>query len=294
MNSNKILKKATLKLRKFGILTPELDAKILLGHVLGKDKKIYFHEDFKIDKKKEDEFKNIIKMRLLGKPVSRIIGKRGFWRDDFFISKFTLDPRPDSEILIEACLDYFKDKSSKLQILDLGSGSGCIGLSILKEFPSSFLVNVDACKNAINQANLNAKNLGSFNKVKSINANWFENNWTDIIQKKLIYSKLSLNDKFDLIVCNPPYIKSNQLNKLQVEVKNHDPIIALDGGVDGCDSYRGIFLEIKKILSHDGIIILEIGHDVLSNVKKIVKKSGFQVLKIYKDLAGIERVLLIK
>ena len=193
MYSNEILNKAVMELKCEGKSTPELDAKILLAHAIGRDKKIFFHEKLNLDKKQMKYFLDLIKSRIRGKPVSRIVGKRNFWNDDFFINEFTLDPRPESEILIEASLSYFNNKLSKLQILDLGSGSGCIGLSIVKEFPNSILVNVDTCKHAILQANFNAKNLGLCNQVKSINANWFHNDWIKEIKRDLSGSKFKKN-----------------------------------------------------------------------------------------------------
>ena len=294
MNSRQVLEKAIIELKKSNKITPELDSKILLGFVLGKNKKVHFHENLYISEEDRVKYEKIIKIRASGKPVSRILGKRNFWNDDFSITSFTLDPRSESELLIEVVLNYFKDKNTRLQILDLGSGSGCLGLSIAKELSLSTLVNVDTCKKALYQVRINAKKLGIFDRNQYIHADWFNKNWIEKIKSGTAKGTKINNYKFDLIICNPPYIKSKFISKLQNEVKNYDPILALDGGEDGCDSYRAIFSNIKYLLSKEGVIVLEVGYDILKTVKQIVKNSGFKVLKIYKDLLGVDRVLLIK
>mgnify|MGYP001163615708 CR=1 FL=1 len=294
MNSKQILQKAIIELKKSNKPTPELDSKILLGYILGKNKKVYLHENIMISEEDRVKYEKIIKIRAKGKPVSRILKKRNFWNFDFSITSFTLDPRAESELLVEVVLQYFKDKNTNLQILDLGSGSGCLGLSIAKELPMSTLVNVDACKKALNQVKINSKKLEIFSRNQFIHANWFNKNWTTKINSYVSKSKNKNNYKFDLIVCNPPYIKSKIISKLQDEVKKYDPILALDGGEDGCDSYRAIFSNIRDLLSKDGVIVIEVGYDILKTVKKIIKNSGFKILKIYKDILGIDRTLLIK
>ena len=293
MNSRQVLQKAIIELKKSNNPTPELDSKILLGHVLGKNEKVNFHENLNISEEDRKNYEKIIKIRARGKPVSRILGKRNFWNYNFSIISYTLDPRSESELLVEVVLNYFKDKNIPLQILDLGSGSGCLGLSITKELSFSTLVNVDVCKKALNQVRINAKQLEISDRNHYIHADWFNKNWIEKINNGTSKVENS-NNKFDLILCNPPYIKSKSISKLQNEVKKYDPILALDGGEDGCDSYRAIFSNIKHLLSKDGVIVLEIGYDILKIVKKIVNNSGFKVLKIYKDLLGIDRVLLIK
>ena len=294
MNSNKLLQKATKILKKNSKSTPELDCKILLGYVLGLEDKIYFHDDFDVSIGEIIKFEELIQLRIKGMPVSKILGKRNFWENDFFVNEFTLDPRPESELLIEIVLNYFQDKNKDLQILDLGSGSGCIGISLLKEFPFSYLFCLDICRKALNQVKRNSKNLQVFDRLETIQTNWFNAKWTDAVIKKILNSQKLFKTKFDVIVCNPPYIRSNDISELDKEVKKYDPLIALDGGLDGCDSYRAIFSKIRRIMNKECIIALEVSVETLENVKNIVERSGFKIKNIYKDISGNCRALLIK
>ena len=294
MNSNTLLQKSAKILKTNNKSSPELDCKILLGYVLGLEDKIYFHNDFSVSHQERLKFEKLIKLRVQGKPVSKIVGKKNFWKYNFLVNEYTLDPRPETELLIEIVLDYLKKKQKDIQILDLGSGSGCIGLSLLKELPFSYLFCLDKCRKALNQLRLNSKKLEVIDRVKTINLDWFDNKWTEKIIKKLLKSEKNFKKKFDVIVCNPPYIKSKEILKLDDEVKKFDPLIALDGGLDGCDSYRAIFDKIREIMNKESIIVLEVSVDTIKIVKKIVKRSGFKIKNIYKDISGSCRALLIK
>ncbi|MAR33901.1 MAG: protein-(glutamine-N5) methyltransferase, release factor-specific [Porticoccaceae bacterium] len=289
MKSNELLKQSIKFLKSYSKETPELDSKMILGFVLDLKNKIYLHDDVNVSEKKLIKFKKLLNLRANGKPVSRIIGKKYFWKDVFNINDWTLDPRPDSEILIEEVLLYYHNKEKNFKILDLGCGSGCLGLSLLGEFPNAMLIGVDQCKKALAQAKKNSKELFCNHRSNFLNVNWFNKNWTkDILQNS------NFKTKFDIIICNPPYIKKKQINNLQEEVKYFDPVLALDGGKDGCDSYRAILNKVSHLISNEGIIAIEISDEILLKVKNIILKQGLNVKKIVQDYSGNNRVLIIK
>ena len=291
--SNEILLEASKKLKKFNILSPELDASLLLSHAVNYDGKLYPHNKILISKSQFNTFNSFLEARIKGKPVSRILGYKNFWKKKFLINKFTLDPRPDSEIIVEAVLNKISCKLDKTQILDIGAGSGCLGLSLIDEMPNASLLSLDKCKKALSQIILNAENLNVFNRVEVMKLDWFRTNWEKNVKIKAGNSNLFAKDKFKIIVCNPPYIKSKDINKLDVEVKNYDPLISLDGGNDGCVSYRAILGNLSSLLDNDGTCFLEIGYNSLGNIKKIINKFNFNVIKVHKDYNNIDRVLEI-
>ena len=178
-------------------------------------------------------------------------------------------------------------------MLDLGSGSGCIGLSLIDEIKNASLLSVDICKQSLEILNKNAQRLNLMNKLHYAQINWFENAWIEnikiITQKEKLFSK----NKFDIIVCNPPYIKSSDIEKLQTEVKYYDPLISLDGGIDGCDSYRAIFKNLRELLTVDGLCFFEIGHDLLEEIKIILKEFNLNLIRVHKDFYGHSRVIEI-
>tara|TARA_B100000131_G_scaffold278859_1_gene283659 strand:+ start:3316 stop:4158 length:843 start_codon:yes stop_codon:yes gene_type:complete len=262
------------ELRNAGIKTANLDARVLLSEALELKEK-YFFSDFKISKNKYNLYQNYIKQRLEGKPVSKIIYKRAFWKSDYFINENVLDPRPDSETIIETAIKFsLKEKFEN--VLDLGTGSGCLITSIIAEFPLSFGVGVDISFNAIKVASRNSKNLNLDNRIQFIVSDWFN----------------SIKGKFDLIVCNPPYIESSKISLLPNEVKLYDPHGAIDGGIDGLNSYRTIASEISQFINPNGKIIFEIGFSQEHQVINIMKQYGFINLLKVKDLSNIVRCLV--
>ncbi len=262
------------ELRNAGIKTANLDARVLLSEALELKEK-YFFSDFKISKNKYNLYQNYIKQRLEGKPVSKIIYKRAFWKSDYFINENVLDPRPDSETIIETAIK-FSFKENFENVLDLGTGSGCLITSIIAEFPLSFGVGVDISFNAIKVASRNSKNLNLDNRIQFIVSDWFN----------------SIKGKFDLIVCNPPYIESSKISLLPNEVKLYDPHGAIDGGIDGLNSYRTIASEISQFINPNGKIIFEIGFSQEHQVINIMKQYGFINLLKVKDLSNIVRCLV--
>ena len=251
------------------------------------------HNDISISKKDKNKFYCFLDQRIQGKPVSRILGSRNFWKNNFLINKYTLDPRPDSEVIVDVLTKTCRNNSNHFQVLDLGSGSGCIGLSLIDEIKNASLLSVDRCKQSLEILNKNAQRLNLMNKLHYAQINWFENTWVEnikiITQKEKLFSK----NKFDIIVCNPPYIKSSDIKKLQTEVKNYDPLVSLDGGIDGCDSYRAIFKNLRELLAIGGRCLFEIGYDLLDNIKIILKDFNLNLIKVHKDFYGHSRVIEI-
>ena len=274
--ASKLLNLAQKKLIKYNSVSPNLDARILLAYSLGlKDN--YFKFDKKVSNDKQILFEKLIQNRIDGKPVSRIICKRSFWKDEFYINSYSLDPRPDSEIIIESVINFLnKNKIEKFHILDLGTGSGCLILSILREFSKAKGIATDISIGAIEVAKLNSKKLKLFNKINFVVSDWCQ----------------SLTGLFDIIVINPPYIKSNEIKNLQIEVKNFDPKISLDGGEDGLQAYRTIAPNISNLLTNKGLVFCEIGCNQIKDITKIFHDNKLKKLFIKKDLSGKNRCLV--
>ncbi len=292
-NSKELLIDGISKLQFSKIPVPELDARILLSYAINYQDIIYMHNDISISKNEKNKFYDYLNKRIQGKPVSRIVGSRNFWKKNFLINKYTLDPRQDSEVIVDIVTKTYRNSNKHIQILDLGAGSGCIGLSIIDDLKNSSLLSLDICKQALEQVNINAKRLNVCKKLHYAQINWFEKTWIQNIKLITENEKLFSKNKFDIIVCNPPYIKSSEIKKLQIEVKNYDPLISLDGGIDGCDSYKAIFKGLSKLLSNNGVCFIEIGFDMLEDIKIILKESNLNLIKVYKDFQGHNRVIEI-
>ena len=292
-NSKELLIDGINKLQLSKIPMPELDARILLSYAINYQDIIYMHNDISISKNKKNKFYDYLNKRIQGKPVSRIVGSRNFWKKNFLINKYTLDPRQDSEVIVDIVTKNYSNINKHIQILDLGAGSGCIGLSIIDDLKNSSLLSLDICKQALEQVNINAKRLNLDKKLHYAQINWFEKTWIQNVKLIIENEKLFSKNKFDIIVCNPPYIKSSEIKKLQIEVKNYDPLISLDGGVDGCDSYKAILKDLSKLLSNNGVCFMEIGFDMLEDIKIILKETNLNLIKVYKDFQGHHRVIEI-
>ena len=292
-NSKELLIDGISKLQFSKIPLPELDARILLSYAINYQDIIYMHNDISISINEKNKFYDYLNKRIQGKPVSRIVGSRNFWKKNFLINKYTLDPRQDSEIIVDIVTKTYSNSNKHFQILDLGAGSGCIGLSIIDDLKNSSLLSLDICKQALEQVNINAKRLNLSKKLHYAQINWFEKTWVQNIKLITENEKLFSKSKFDIIVCNPPYIKSSEIKKLQIEVKNYDPLTSLDGGIDGCDSYKAIFKDLSKLLSDNGVCFVEIGYDMLEDIEIILKKSNLSLIKVYKDFQGHNRVIEI-
>lgn len=273
-------------LKKSGSETASLDCRILLSHVLEKTSTLYTHENVNITDDEIKKFKVLISERSLGKPVSRIINKRNFWKRDFKLNEEVLDPRQDTEVLITAVLKYYSNKFDKLDILDLGSGSGCVGLSLLEELKYSNVSFLDVSKKSLEIVKINATEYNLEHRTAYFQLNWNSKNWdSDLL-------KFRNKSKFDIIVTNPPYIPTDEIKSLQREVKDFDPFLALDGGLDGLMAYKTIFPKFNRILKNGSKIFVEIGMGQEDMVIKIGYENNLLLLGYEKDLSGIVRVIV--
>ncbi len=300
-----------------GVSNSKLDCLILLTHALSCSKEhIIFNPDAELNIEQQEFFFKMVKRRAAREPVSHIIGKREFFGEDFFVSCDVLDPRPDSESLIELVLENFQQKNNSLKILELGVGSGCLIITLLKAYKSAVGIGVDISKKALKIARENAATHQVQDRLQLLQSDLFS---TLKISKQvqdddigsLQNSSLFVNHpefdsgfiqsqsaenllKFDLIISNPPYIASQEIETLEPEVKTYEPRLALDGGVDGFDFYRKIAAESKNFLKENGRVILEIGINQQEKIIEFFIKNEFQLIEMKSDLSGIIRSLCFK
>ena len=254
---------------------PYLDSEILMTKAINKDKKyILINPKEKIKAKDLIFFQKLIRERSGGKPVAYLTNKKSFWNSEFIVTKDTLIPRPDTEIIIESVLNITKNKTN-LNILDIGVGSGCILLSILKERKYYHGTGIDISKNCLKITKMNAINLEVNSRLKLYKTN---------------VDKFNLG-KYDLIVSNPPYIKKSTLKYLDKDVAKFEPKQALDGGLDGLSEIRKVIKKSSELIKKNGTFILEIGFDQKNNVINLLKKEGFYINSAFKDLAKNDRCI---
>ena len=292
MNKKKIdvyslIKWEVEKLKKIGNKSASLDCRLLLSQILKKTNTVYTHQEVYISKNQIIKFQTLVKKRQEGQPISRILNRRNFWKKQFILDKDTLDPRPDSEILIETVLEHFSDKTQLLKILDLGSGSGCLGLSLLGEYEDSSITFLDVSKKSLKIAKRNSLQFSLKGNLKYINLDWHTHDW----DTKLL--KFEDKIRFDIILTNPPYIPSNEIKFLETEVRDYDPTLALDGGNDGLDAYRSIIPKLKNLLKADGKIFVEIGKGQEDLVSKMALQNGLRYVEYKEDLSKIIRLIVL-
>ena len=279
-NYKQHITRAAITLKEAGVESYMIDARLLFCFCLkiSLEKLIGYPENIVNDTESKNFF-NCINRRANKEPISHIIGIREFRGLDFKVTPATLDPRADSETLIDFVHEYYPDKNKNLNIIDLGTGSGCLLLSLLHEFPNAKGTGVDISRDALEIATLNAKNLELANRV-----NFVLNSWIS-----------GINEKFDIIISNPPYIKTCEIANLQPEVAIYEPKSALDGGESGLGCYVEIAKEINSIAYNDSMAFFEFGIGQELDVKNTFSNSGFKFVDFKKDLAGITRCLsLIK
>ncbi len=259
MNSENIIKEASKILKKNHICSYILDAELILADIIGvKRENLITNLNFNISDKNKKKYNFAIRRRANGEPLAYIIGKKEFWSEDFFVNCSTLVPRPETELLIYKAKNYFKNKS--INILDVGTGSGCILLSILKELPLSRGTGIDILPKAIQTAKNNSKKLKLFHRSKF---------------KLIDIDKYNLG-KFDLIVSNPPYVPSGEIKNLSREIVEHEPRKAIDGGPDGLDLIKKVIYKSTKLLKRNGLLFIEIGYKQYKKVSDILRFQGYR------------------
>ena len=268
-NGNRILKKNNIK-------SAQLDSEILMSKVLNKNRKyIILNLNKEIQKDNLVKFNELVLERSLGKPVAYLTGKKEFWKHEFNVSEQTLVPRPDSEILVDQILKITKNKS-KIKILEIGVGTGCILLSILKERNNFSGFGIDISKKCIEISKINATELKLLNRVK-----FFETNVDNFFY-----------GKYDLIISNPPYIKKLDFKYLEKDVVNFEPKQALDGGLDGTSEIRKVINKSSELIKKNGKFVLEIAFDQKYTIKKLLIEKGFYINNIIKDYAKNDRCII--
>lgn len=248
----------------------------ILNKVLKKDVQSIFVKDIVVNEVEEKEIIKILDRFVNGEPLGKIINETNFYGYNFFVNEHVLDPRSDSEVLIDLVLDYLT-LDANANILDLGVGSGCLLMTVLKKRKNCKGVGCDISDEALLVAKKNAEALGVLGRVSLIKSKWF--------------SGIDSTQKFDVIISNPPYIESSEISLLDRSVKEFDPYIALDGGEDGLDCYRDIFSEIKYFMKPNTHIFIEIGYKQFYSVKNLALEYGLVFVKSIKDLNMIDRVI---
>tara|TARA_A100001011_G_scaffold313864_1_gene331823 strand:- start:213 stop:1055 length:843 start_codon:yes stop_codon:yes gene_type:complete len=276
MNINLAIIKGAKVLKENFIHNPYLDSEILMAKVINKDRKyLLLNSDIYLENKDLNFFQKLIKKRSLGKPIAYLTNKKFFWNSEFIVSDKTLIPRPDSELVIEKVLHLTAYKK-KLNVLEIGIGSGCILLSILKERKSFYGTGIDISKSCLNISKLNAIKLEVSSKLKLYKSD---------------VDKFTLG-KYDLIISNPPYIKNLNLKYLEKNVTKFEPKLALDGGLDGLSEIRKVIKKSSELIKKNGNFVLEIGFDQKNRVISLLKKEGFYINSINKDLAKNDRCIV--
>ena len=276
MNIENTLNKAARYLKQYNINNPYLDSEILLSKIINKDKKyIILNSKENLKDKYLNSFNSLIERRRKGEPVAYLVNKKEFWKNTFYVDKNVLIPRPDTELIVAQVLKtYSKDKY--LQVLDIGTGSGCILLSLLAERPQFCGTGIDISKQSINVSKYNAKRLNLTNRVKFYNS--------DVDNFK--------NRKYDLIVSNPPYIEISNLKYLERDVINFEPKLALNGGFDGFSKIRKVINKAAVLIKRNGKLILEIGFNQKNITQRILEKEGFYINKVLKDYGYNDRCII--
>ena len=262
------------KLKKKNIPNAEIDLRVLLNYSKYSKNKIIL-SNFDLDQINIDLFNKVLNRRLSNEPISKIINKKNFWKDEFFVNHFVLDPRPETEGIVEESIKLIKNKHSTIKILDIGTGSGALAISLAREFTNANIIATDISEEAIKVANKNINN-------KKLN-------------KQIQLRKITLdniNEKFDLIVSNPPYLTKKELQNTSYEIKNYEPLIALDGGKDGLNFYRDFSKKINKIMNVNSYLLIEIGEGQFKDCKDIFSLSKLNFHKKAQDLQKKDRILI--
>lgn len=273
---------ARKRLQAAGVSDPFLDARLLIAEIIGFSLTDFVMKpDHPVTCEEQARIAAMVERRAGGEPVHRILGHREFHGLDFLLSKETLEPRPDTEVLVDTVLPALKQAVSQkgsARVLDLGTGTGAICLALLKECPGATGIGSDISADALETAAKNASRNGLETRFEIRQSDWFE----------------KISGRFDIIVSNPPYIRSDIVTTLDREVRHHDPMAALDGGQDGLAPYRLIAADVGRFLVENGIVGVEIGFDQRLDVSAIFASHGFSLLDAVKDYGGNDRVLIFR
>ena len=276
MNFETAINLATTELKKKKIKSSLLDCEILMSKVMNKNREfIILNSKKEIKNNLYNHFKKLVYERSRGKPIAYITGKKFFWKYEFEITKNVLIPRPDTEIIIEQVLEIFKNKN-KINFLDIGVGSGCILLTILKEKKLFLGTGIDISDECVKLCKINANKLGVSNRASIVKSD---------------VDNFSFG-KYDLIISNPPYIKKLDLKNLNKDIINFEPKLALDGGLEGLSEIRKVIAKSSELIKKKGKLILEIAFDQKNEVKKLLKDKGFYIDNTIKDLAQNNRCIV--
>ncbi|MGO4712061.1 peptide chain release factor N(5)-glutamine methyltransferase [Bradyrhizobium sp. 2TAF24] len=275
-------REVTRGLREAAIETPELDARLLIGAVLALDLTgLTTAQTRLVTDIEAGQLAGFVARRMAGEPVARILGIKEFWGLPLALSAATLVPRPDTETLVEAALDIVRADARgaprrALRIADLGTGSGAILLALLKELPDARGVGTDVSTEALHTAAGNAGRLGLAERASFVQCSYAQ----------------ALHGPFDIIVSNPPYIPTGDIAGLDIDVREHDPVLALDGGADGLDAYRSLIPQAVTLLGGGGALLVEVGHDQSDAVARLMAAAGLALAPVRADLAGLPRVVI--
>ncbi len=273
LTAGEALTAATARLTAAGVDSPRLDARLLLAEILNMaPQRLSAFPEAPLNDGQTARFEAMIARRERREPVSRILGRRGFWTLDLALSPATLDPRPDSETVIEAVLAHRPDKTQALRLLDFGTGSGCLLLALLAEYPAATGIGIDKSLAALTTARANAKGRALF-----VASDWDE----------------GVSARFDVIVSNPPYIPEAEIDGLEPEVTHFDPRAALSGGTDGLDAYRRLAPATARLLAENGVAVFEFGQGQADAVSALFTAAGLTVREVRRDLGGIDRCVVV-
>ncbi len=271
------LTEAVAHLGAAGVPQPRRDARLLLARALGaRPETLVAAPDRTLEAGETEVFSRLVARRAAREPISRILGRREFWSLEFRLTPHTFDPRPDSETVVAAVLDWLPERSARLKLLDLGTGSGCLLLALLSELPRAWGLGIDCSEGAIRGARANAEALGLERRVRFAVGHW----------------GASLGGAFDVVVTNPPYVAEAEIGRLAAEVARYEPYPALAGGADGLGAYRALAPDLRRLLAPDGVAAVEIGAGQEARVAAILGRWGLELAQSRRDLSGTVRCLL--
>jgi release factor glutamine methyltransferase len=277
-----LLRDARHRLAAAGVADPALDARLLVEHFSGTTRAQAITEPAQtVPAEAIAAIDAALRRRVAGEPVHRILGFREFYGLRLWLSPETLEPRPDTETLVEAILPFAMataEQQGECRILDLGTGTGAIALALVSAVPGAVATGVDIAAGALATAMRNARDLGLAGRFETLESDWFT----------------KVSGRYHVIAANPPYIPSRDIGNLQDEVRDFDPHLALDGGADGLGPYRIIAAEAAGFLETEGRIVVEIGHTQQSEVTNIFTAAGYRLADAFRDLGGNDRVLVFE